>query len=59
MVDTHPVFAKCRCSKDRLHDTLKSFDTTALEEMAEDKTITAACEFCATDYVFKLDELIT
>jgi len=59
VVDAHPVFAKCRCSQDRLRDTLKSFDKTALEEMADNNAITAACEFCATDYVFKLEELIS
>ena len=57
VVDTHSVNANCRCSRDRLLDTLKSFDTSALEDMAEDGVISATCEFCATDYKFPLADI--
>ncbi len=57
VVETHSVNADCRCSRDRLLDTLKSFDQTALEDMAEGGVISANCEFCATDYNFPLTEI--
>jgi len=58
VVETHKINGNCRCSRERLENTLKSFEKAALEDMAEDgKTIEANCEFCATDYVFKLSEL--
>ncbi len=57
VVETHSVNADCRCSRDRLLDTLKSFDQTALEDMAEGGVISANCEFCATDYNFPLAEI--
>ena len=58
-----PVRARCRCSRERLEQTLKSFERSALEEMAEDDgdgdpdSITANCEFCGTEYAFPLAEL--
>lgn len=57
IVETHKVSGQCRCSRERLENTLKSFERAALEDMAEDGTIKANCEFCATDYIFKLSEL--
>ncbi len=58
IVETHKISGDCRCSRERLENTLKSFERDALEDMAEDdQTIKANCEFCATDYVFKLSEL--
>jgi len=57
LVETHAVTADCRCSRERLLDTLKSFDKDAIDDMAEDGVISATCEFCATDYKFPLAEL--
>lgn len=57
LVETHDVNANCRCSRDRLLDTLKSFDEAALKDMADDGVISANCEFCATDYKFPLAEI--
>lgn len=57
VVETHDVNADCRCSRGRLLDTLKSFERTALEDMADDGVISAKCEFCATDYRFPLEDL--
>jgi molecular chaperone Hsp33 len=57
VVETHDVNADCRCSRERLLDTLKSFDQAALDDMAEDGVISANCEFCATDYKFPLAEI--
>lgn len=54
VIDRKPVEAKCACSRERLAATLKSFEQTALEDMAENGDITATCEFCQTNYVFPL-----
>lgn len=57
VIDTHKVTAACRCSRDRLLDTLKSFEPSALDDMAEDGIISANCEFCASEYKFQLADL--
>ncbi len=57
VVETHDVNADCRCSRQRLLDTLKSFEPSALQDMAEEGVISANCEFCATDYKFPLSEI--
>lgn len=57
VMETHKVDANCRCSRERLLDTLKSFDKSALDDMAEDGIISANCEFCATEYKFPVAEL--
>lgn len=57
VVETTPVAAQCKCSKERLENTLKSFEKSALEEMAKDGIIDANCEFCDTTYRFPLAEL--
>lgn len=57
VVETHEVNANCRCSRERLLGTLKSFDESALKDMADDGVISANCEFCATDYTFPLSEI--
>lgn len=58
VVETHKISGKCRCSRERLETTLRSFDAAALKDMAEDgKAIKANCEFCATDYVFELADI--
>jgi len=57
VVETSPILAKCKCSKERLENTLKSFEKIALAEMAKDGVIDANCEFCDTTYHFPLEEL--
>lgn len=57
VVDTASIEAKCNCSRERLENTLKSFEQDALEDMVENGEIKANCEFCNTDYVFRLAEL--
>lgn len=53
------ISAKCACSKDRLQNTLKSFERDAIEDMAEDGKITANCQFCGTDYNFEMSEILS
>lgn len=58
VLERHSVNADCRCSRDRLSNTLKSFDAAARAEMAdEDGMIRARCEFCDTEYVFPVAEM--
>ena len=52
IVDQAGITAKCACSEERLQNTLKAFDETALKDMIEDGKITANCQFCAAEYVF-------
>ncbi|MAO57025.1 MAG: molecular chaperone [Rhodospirillaceae bacterium] len=51
------VTHSCRCSRDKVAQTLKSFPKTEIEDMAEDGRITVTCEFCRTDYVFEADQV--
>jgi molecular chaperone Hsp33 len=58
VLDTQSVSAECRCSRERLESTLKSFDAAAKAEMAdEDGMIRARCEFCDVEYVFDTGSL--
>ncbi len=59
VIETAPIEARCACSKDRLENTLRSFDDAALTDMAEAGEIVANCEFCATEYRFDLAGLLT
>lgn len=47
----------CRCSRDKVANTLRSFPQAEIEDMAEDGKITVTCEFCGTDYVFGPDQV--
>ena len=58
ILDTQDVSADCRCSRERLENTLRSFAPDALADMAEeDGKIRARCEFCDVEYVFELEAL--
>lgn len=46
----------CRCNEERLRRVIATFSTTDQQDMAKDGLITATCEFCKTDYRFKLSE---
>lgn len=51
---------ECRCSEERVSNTLRSFPRAEIDDMAEDGLITVTCEFCRTDYVYdeqRLDAL--
>jgi molecular chaperone Hsp33 len=55
--DTHPVEARCRCSRERIGRILRSFPARDIEEMRQDKVTTVTCEFCNTSYDFAGEEL--
>ena len=47
----------CRCSRDKLLNTLITFPENEIEEMLEDNKISATCQFCGEKYVFDRAEL--
>jgi len=57
VIDRAPIRAKCSCSRERLENTLKSFEPEQVKDMAEDGVISANCEFCATTYRFAIKDL--
>jgi molecular chaperone Hsp33 len=55
--ETHPVEARCRCSRERIGRILRSFPVEDIEEMRQDEVTTVTCEFCNTRYDFAGEEL--
>ncbi len=50
--------AGCRCSRERVERTLRSFPKDEIADMKTDEgLVVVTCEFCATDYVFDDDAL--
>jgi molecular chaperone Hsp33 len=51
--DGRPLRFHCRCSRERVANTLASFSAADLQDMKTDEgLIVATCEFCRTDYTF-------
>jgi molecular chaperone Hsp33 len=50
--DTHPLEARCRCSRERIEVILRSFPEEEIADMRKEGVVTATCEFCNTSYVF-------
>lgn len=48
----------CRCSRDKLLNTLSSFGEEEVEKLVENNQIAATCNFCSEKYVFNKGELI-
>ena len=48
----------CRCSRDKLLNTLATMSKEDIEHMAENGKITATCNFCGTKYAFDKGELL-
>lgn len=55
--ETHPVEARCRCSRERILGILRSFPAQDVAEMRAEKVTTVTCEFCNTRYDFTPDDL--
>jgi len=47
----------CRCSREKLQNTLSTFSTDDIDAMTEDGHITATCGFCSEKYVFDRAEI--
>ena len=61
--DLHIMHSKeycfsCRCSREKLLNTLSTFSQEEIADMVEDGKITATCHFCSEQYVFDPSELI-
>jgi molecular chaperone Hsp33 len=54
-----PVTAHCSCSRDRVHDMLRSFPAEDRETMVKDGKIVVTCEFCGRVYPFEPSEIET
>ncbi len=55
--DTHPLQARCRCSRERIETILRAFPADEIEDMRKERTTTVTCEFCSTSYDFDAAEL--
>ncbi|MEZ4240224.1 MAG: Hsp33 family molecular chaperone HslO [Myxococcota bacterium] len=54
----HEVSWRCRCSRARIEETLRSLGGATLQELIdEDHGATVSCHFCTTDYVLSEDDL--
>jgi molecular chaperone Hsp33 len=51
------VEAKCSCSRDGVHNMLKSFSQDDRDHMVENGVISVTCEFCSSHYVFEPTEV--
>ena len=54
---THPLEARCRCSRERIARILRSFPPEDIEDMRKDAVTRVTCEFCSTSYEFAGDDL--
>ena len=50
---------QCRCSREKLLNTLYGMKSEEIDEMCENNKITATCHFCGTTYSFDKGELIS
>ena len=51
---------ECRCSRQKVADTLRMIPRSEVDEMLDDGVATVTCEFCKTSYVFdpaQIDEV--
>jgi molecular chaperone Hsp33 len=55
--DTHPLEARCRCSRERIETILRAFPASEVEDMRKERVTTVTCEFCSRRYTFDADEL--
>lgn len=53
-----PVQHVCRCSRDKVETTLKSFPSAEIKDMSdEDGSISVTCEFCSAEYQFEKNQI--
>ena len=55
--DTHPLEARCRCSRERIERILCAFPADELDDMQKERVTTVTCEFCSRRYTFEADEI--
>jgi molecular chaperone Hsp33 len=54
---THPLEAKCRCSRERIANILRAFPAEDMAELRKDEVTSVTCEFCNTRYEFTRADL--
>jgi molecular chaperone Hsp33 len=55
--DTHPLEARCRCSRERIETILRAFPADELDDMQKERVTTVTCEFCSRRYTFDAEEI--
>jgi molecular chaperone Hsp33 len=55
--ETHAVEARCRCSRERIINILRSFPARDIDELRQDPVTKVTCEFCNTRYEFTSAEI--
>jgi len=53
--EAHKLFHRCRCSRDKVANTLKSFPRAEITD--DDGVSQVVCEFCKADYTFTATDL--
>ncbi len=53
---TRALSARCRCSRERVENVLRSFPAPEIADMADDGVVTVTCEFCNDAYRFAATE---
>jgi molecular chaperone Hsp33 len=57
-LESHDLFFRCGCSRDKVERALLSFNTTELREMiSKDGGAEVTCEFCRQGYSFAVSDL--
>jgi molecular chaperone Hsp33 len=55
--DEQPLNDRCRCSRERVMDMIRSFSADDVTHMTVDGRIGVTCEFCSTRYTFTAEEV--
>lgn len=55
--DSHTVYDKCSCSRDKIGGVLAGLTEQELEESLEDDMVSVTCQFCSTTYRFSAEEV--
>lgn len=55
--DEQPLVDRCRCSRERVLEMIRSFSGDDVAHMTVDGRITVTCEFCSTHYAFTAEEV--
>ncbi|NKD77524.1 Hsp33 family molecular chaperone HslO [Haematospirillum sp. H1815] len=53
-----PLVFGCRCSRQRVEETLATFSPSSLGEMQlDDGSVSVQCQFCSTEYIFSASDI--